>query len=107
MKEIRLKKKKEELRMREESVEKLARERAEESAKKEALTTQLAVYTPFILLACIMAATRVSTVLYTVVVLLGLFVSVAIYLSVKPYAYEKYYRKYLEEFTVLRGDDEG
>jgi len=91
--------------MREESIEKLARERAEKDAKQEALISQVITYLPFVLVACIMAVSRVPTVIYTIVVLIGLFVSVAIYLSVKPYAYKKYYEKYLEEFTVLRGDD--
>jgi len=96
---------KERIRMSEESVEKLARKKAEESAKKEALTAQVAIYTPFILIACIMAVTGVSAVLFTIVILTGLLVSLAIYLSMKPYAYKKYYEKYLEEFTVLQGDD--
>jgi len=91
--------------MKKESIEKLAKEKAEDSAKKEARTAQFVAYTPFILLACIMAVTGVSTVGYTIVILLGLMVSLAIYFSMKPYAYKEHYKKYLEEFTVLREDD--
>ena len=98
---------KERIRMSKESVEKLAREKADKAAKQEAWTVQFAVYTPFILVACIMAVMGVSAVLFTIVILTGLLVSLAIYLSMKPYAYKKYYEKYLEEFTVLRGDDKG
>ena len=54
-----------------------------------------------------MAVTGVSAVLFTIVILTGLLVLLAIYLSMKPYTYKKYYEKYLEEFTVLRGDDKG
>lgn len=96
---------KERISMGKESVEKLAREKAEESAKQEALIVQFAVYTSFILVACIMAVTGVSAVLFTIVILTRLLVSLAIYLSMKPYAYKKYYEKYLEEFTVLRRDN--
>lgn len=93
--------------MSKESVEKLAREKADKAAKQEVLIVQFAVYTLFILVACIMAVTGVSAVLFTIVILTGLLVSLAIYLSMKPYAYKKYYEKYLEEFTVMRGDDKG
>lgn len=90
--------------MTKESIEQLAREKAEKAAKQEALTVQFAAYTPFILVACIMAVTGVSVSLFTIVILTGFLVSLALYLSMKPYAYKKHYEKYLEEFTVLRGD---
>jgi hypothetical protein len=47
-----------------ESIEKLARKKAEESAKQEALTIHFIAYLPFVLIACIMAATRVPTILH-------------------------------------------
>ena len=86
-----------------ESIEKLAREKAEKAAKQEALTTHFIAYLPFVLIACVMAATGVPTVLFTIVILTGLFVGLVIYLSMKSYAYKKHYEKYLEEFTILRG----
>jgi len=93
--------------MRKESIEKLAREKAEKAAKQEALTVQFIVDLPFVLIACIMAVTGAPTVLYTIVILTGLFVALVIYLSMKSYAYEKHYKKYLEEFTILqRASDE-
>jgi Flp pilus assembly protein TadB len=98
---------KERIRMSKESVEKLVREKAEESAKQEAWISHFLTNLPFVFIACIMAVTGVSVVLFTIVLLTGLLVSFAIYFSTKPYAYKKYYEKYLEEFTVLRGDDKG
>lgn len=52
-----------------------------------------------------MAVTGISVVLFTIVLLTGLLISFAIYFSMKSYAYKKYYEKYLEEFTILQGDD--
>jgi hypothetical protein len=91
------------MRMPKESVEKLARKKAEESAKQEAWISHFLTNLPFVFIACIMAVTGVSVALFTIVLLTGLLVSFAIYFSTNPYAYKKYYEKYLEEFTVLRG----
>jgi TRAP-type C4-dicarboxylate transport system permease large subunit len=91
--------------MTKESIEQLAREKAEKVSKEEAWTVQLVAYIPFILVACIMAATGVSASLFMTVVLAGLLVSFALYFSMKPYAYKKYYEEYLKEFTVLRGGE--
>jgi len=93
------------MRMPKESVEKLAREKAEESAKHEAWISHFITHLPFVFIACIMAVTGVSVVLFTIVLLTGLLISFAIYFSMKSYAYKKYYEKYLEEFTILQGDD--
>ena len=84
-------------------IEELAREKAEKSAKQDALTAHFIAYLPFVLIACIMAATGSPTVLYTIVLLTGLFVASVIYLVEKEYAYKKYSEKYLAEFTILRG----
>ena len=94
--------------MRKESIEKLAREKAEKAAKQEALTVQFIADLPFVLIACIMAATGVPTVLYTIVILTGLFVAMVVYFAEKEYAYKKHYANYLREFTILgeAGDKE-
>ena len=83
-----------------ESIEKLAREKAEKSAKQEALTVQFIADLPFVFIACIMAATGAPTVFYTIVILTGLFVALVIYLSIKSCAYEKHYANYLRELSV-------
>jgi uncharacterized membrane protein YdjX (TVP38/TMEM64 family) len=86
-----------------ESIERLARKKAEESAKQEALTIHFIAYLPFVLIACIMAATGVPTILYTIVILTGLIVASVLYFVEKEYAYKKHFEKYLEEFNILRG----
>jgi VanZ family protein len=94
--------------MSKDSIEKLAREKAEKAAKQEAWIAHFIAYLPFVLIACIMAVTRSPTVLYTVVILAGLFAGSVMYFVMKEYAYKKYYETYLNEFTILRrvGDKE-
>jgi len=90
-----------------EEIEKLAREKAEKSAKQEALTAHFISYVPFVLIACIMAVTRSPTILYTIVLLTGLFAASVMYFVVKEYAYKKHYETYFKEFTILRRVGDG
>jgi len=91
-----------ELRMKKEFIEKLAREKAEKAAKQEAWVAHFAGLLPFIFAACIMAVRGIPTVIYTVVVLSGLVAGWLVYSAIKPEAFKKYYKKYLEEFTPGR-----
>ena len=92
--------------MRKESIEKLAREKAEKAAKQEAWIAHFAGSLPFVLIACILAASGFPTVIYTTVVLAGILAGWVLYSSIKPGAYKKHYEKYLEEFTIIgRADD--
>jgi len=94
--------KKERRRIMKESIEKLAREKAEKAAKQEAWGAYFAGSLPFVFIACILAASGVPTVIYTIVSLAGLFAGWVLYSSIKPDAYKKHYEKYLEEFTIIR-----
>jgi uncharacterized membrane protein YdbT with pleckstrin-like domain len=86
-----------------ESIEKLAREKAEKAAKQEAWKAYFAGSLPFFVVACIMALIGVPTVIYTIVVLMMPFAGWVLYSSIKSGAYKAYYKKYLEEFTILQG----
>jgi uncharacterized membrane protein YdbT with pleckstrin-like domain len=86
-------------------IEKLAKEKAEESAKKEAWKAYFAGSLPFFVIACIMALIGIPTVIYTIIVLIIPFAGWILYSSVKSGAYKAYYEKYLKEFRLLREHD--
>lgn len=98
--------KKERITVRKESIEKLAREKAEESAKQEVRRVYFASSLPFFLIACIMAVSGFPTVIYMIVVLTGLLLGWVLYFSIKPGAYKRHYEKYLEEFSIIGGADD-
>jgi len=84
-----------------EQAKKIAARKAEKAAKQEAWIAHFVVLVPFIIIAILMAAKRIPTIIYTLMVLIGLFGGWIMYSSIKPDAYKKYYQMYLEEFALL------
>ncbi len=84
-----------------ELAKKIAAEKAENAAKHEAWLAHFVGLIPFIIVASLMAVNHFPTVIYTLVILFGVFGGWIMYSSVKPGAYKKYFEKYLEELTVM------
>ncbi|MDI6904407.1 MAG: hypothetical protein QMD13_02800 [Candidatus Bathyarchaeia archaeon] len=90
--------------MREESIEKLARERAEKMAMQEAMANNIVIWFPLVFVAFIMMFSGAPTVIVVLFGTVALVAGIVSAIVTWKRAYEKCYKKCLAELSLLSGE---
>jgi Flp pilus assembly protein TadB len=87
--------------MRKESIEKLAREKAEKAAMEEAMATNVVIWFPLIFIAFMMMFCGAPTGLIVLFCTIALVAGIAAAIFTWDGAYKKSYKKYFVELSAL------
>jgi Flp pilus assembly protein TadB len=87
--------------MRKESIEKLAREKAEKAAMQEAMATNVVIWFPLIFIAFVMIFGGAPTGLIVLFCTIALVAGIAAAIFTWDGAYKKCYKKYLAELNIF------
>jgi Flp pilus assembly protein TadB len=87
--------------MRKESIEKLAREKAEKAAMQEAMATNVVIWFPLIFIAFVMMFGGAPTGLIVLFCTIALMAGIAAAIFAWDGAYKKCYKKYLAELNIF------